>query len=160
MDDALCPECGSLLRPLPKRPGNRGARIPEGTHRYCPLCVPTRLFGPGLILHPALTPIEYRTACGAALLDTVRPDWARAVDRYRLNMAGEDGVLEQLWGSFHAGFRAAIKNLRSDVLWSASAFGFTLFDWEQTGVDVVTLLDRFGQLTRAWQAEVERRLNL
>jgi hypothetical protein len=102
--------------------------------------------------------IDYaaRVRRGAALLDRVRPGWAREIDRDRLAMESCDRcILGQLWGDYMDGFRELVRPLDSRILFSAADHGFTLPLREQTGP---WTMNRFAALADAWRDEIRKRL--
>src|SRR5262245_18485773 len=150
-----CPHCGWILRPLQ----SDGPLAPAEARRYCPLCIPTPFFAAGPLAVEPLPPVIERAARGAHLLDRAQAGWAGEVDAERLDMASmESGVLEQLWGTYRAGFREAIRPLRCDVRLSAADFGFWLHNREgsMTGDPVGAIL-RYRELTEAWRVLIEAR---
>jgi hypothetical protein len=107
-------------------------------------------------------PILMRVLQGVILLDEARPGWENEIDVDRLAMDSTTrDILGQLWGSFTEGFLMAIDHRSSQVLYSASAHGFTLYDDEQNfEKDPIGTQMRFSELTDLWREVIRVKRSL
>lgn len=113
-----------------------------------------------------MTTIIERVERGARLLDLMRPGWAREIALDRLAMEScDECILGQLYGDYLSGLEV-LESKFGDEFYELKRpgpkHGFTLFreeqNWEQEVVGVDQVREWFVPLTRAWRAEIRKRL--
>ncbi len=97
--------------------------------------------------------IEERVAKGAALLDEKRPGWAARINRDTLRISSRCGcILGQEFGSYDAGEMG----LFAGTFESSAEHGFVAWAEDEADGD---LDGEYGDLERAWLAEIDKRTN-